>query len=54
MQTEYLLRESLYSLKSNPLRSALSILGVIFGVASVVAMLSVGMGAEAEIEALLD
>jgi ABC-type antimicrobial peptide transport system permease subunit len=49
----YHLRESLHSLTTNPLRSSLSIVGVVFGVASVVAMLSIGMGAEAEIEKLL-
>ena len=53
MPFEYLLRESMQSLKDNPLRSALSIIGVIFGVASVVAMLGIGMGTEAEIERLL-
>lgn len=54
MNFSYLLRESLYSLRSNPLRSSLSILGVVFGVASVVAMLSVGLGAESEVQSLLD
>ena len=53
MPFEYLIRESIQSLKDNPLRSALSIIGVIFGVASVVAMLGIGMGTEAEIERLL-
>ena len=53
MPLEYLIRESIQSLKDNPLRSALSIIGVIFGVASVVAMLGIGMGTEAEIERLL-
>lgn len=53
MHASYHLSESLYSLLTNPLRSSLSILGVIFGVASVVAMLSIGMGAEAEIERLI-
>jgi putative ABC transport system permease protein len=54
MSLAYPLRESLHSLSSNPLRSGLSIVGVVFGVASVVAMLSIGLGAEAEIERLLD
>ena len=54
MNIPYSLRESFYSLSSNPLRSGLSIVGVVFGVASVVAMLAIGLGAEAEIERLLD
>jgi putative ABC transport system permease protein len=53
MPIEYLIKESLQSLKDNPLRSVLSILGVIFGVASVVAMLGIGIGAEKEVEKLL-
>jgi len=54
MQLGYQLRESLHSLTTNPLRSSLSIVGVVFGVASVVAMLGIGLGAEKEIEALLN
>lgn len=54
MQLSYQLRESLHSLTTNPLRSSLSIVGVVFGVASVVAMLGIGLGAEKEIEALLN
>jgi putative ABC transport system permease protein len=46
-------QESLRVLAANPLRSALSILGVVFGVASVVAMLAIGMGAEKEIDSIM-
>ncbi len=53
MQLSYLVIESLNSLRTNPLRSALSIVGVVFGVASVVAMLSIGLGAQSEVDALL-
>lgn len=41
--------EALDSLASNKLRSGLTILGIVIGVASVIAMLAVGQGAEAEI-----
>lgn len=54
MRFAFQLKESLVSLTTNPLRSGLSIVGVVFGVASVVAMLAIGMGAEREVEKLLD
>ena len=38
------------SLRVNPLRSALTALGIVVGVASVVAMVSIGQGAQARIE----
>jgi len=41
--------EALESLVSNKLRSGLTILGIVIGVAAVIAMLAVGRGAEAEI-----
>jgi putative ABC transport system permease protein len=41
--------EALESLASNKLRSGLTILGIVIGVAAVIAMLAVGRGAEAEI-----
>lgn len=43
------LREALESLVSNKLRSALTVLGIIIGVAAVIAMLAIGRGAEASI-----
>jgi len=42
------LGSSLESLRSHALRSALSMLGIIFGVGAVIAMLSIGAGAERE------
>ena len=41
--------EAMESLASNKLRSGLTILGIVIGVAAVIAMLAVGRGAEAEI-----
>jgi putative ABC transport system permease protein len=43
------LREALESLLSNKLRSALTVLGIVIGVAAVIAMLAIGRGAEASI-----
>ncbi|MDH5607065.1 MAG: ABC transporter permease [Anaerolineae bacterium] len=41
--------EALESLSSNKLRSSLTILGIVIGVAAVIAMLAIGQGAQAEI-----
>lgn len=41
--------EALESLAANKLRSSLTILGIVIGVAAVIAMLAIGAGAEAEI-----
>lgn len=43
------LREAIESLVSNKLRSALTVLGIVIGVAAVIAMLAIGRGAEASI-----
>ena len=40
------IREALESLSANKLRAALTILGIVIGVASVIAMLAVGAGAQ--------
>jgi putative ABC transport system permease protein len=45
------LRISLRSLQSNKLRTTLTLLGVVIGVAAVIAMLSIGRGAQAGIDA---
>jgi putative ABC transport system permease protein len=44
-------RIALYALARNKLRSALTALGIIIGVGSLIALLSVGNGAQAEVEA---
>ncbi len=46
MQIVQILLESLESLNSNKMRSSLTILGIVIGVAAVIAMLSVGQGAQ--------
>ena len=48
------LSSSLINLRSHALRSALSVLGIIFGVGAVIAMLSIGAGAEKEALEIID
>src|SRR5690606_16923815 len=50
MRTSDLVASAARALRSNPLRSALTALGVIIGVASVVAMVALGSGAQAQVE----
>jgi putative ABC transport system permease protein len=50
MRTSDLIGSAARALQSNPLRSALTALGVIIGVASVVAMVALGSGAQAQVE----
>ena len=44
-----LLLEALESLNSNKMRSGLTVLGIVIGVAAVIAMMAVGNGAQASI-----
>lgn len=46
-----LISETLHSLTSNKVRSGLTILGIVVGIASVIAMLALGAGSQASIEA---
>ena len=46
-----LLRTALRSVSANKLRAALTMLGVVIGVASVIAMLALGNGARAAVDA---
>jgi putative ABC transport system permease protein len=48
------LLEALQSLSANKLRSMLTILGIVIGVAAVIAMLSIGRGAEASITSRIE
>ncbi|PIE17794.1 MAG: ABC transporter permease [Proteobacteria bacterium] len=48
------LAQSLLQFRSNPLRTVLTLLGIVFGVASVVAMLAIGEGAQREILATIE
>ena len=46
-------RTALFSLRGNWVRSALTSLGVIIGIAAVIVMVSVGQGTQAEIDKLV-
>src|ERR1700745_3313216 len=48
------LRLGLENLRAHKMRSALTMLGMIFGVAAVVAMLSIGAGAQQEVMAFIE
>ena len=52
--TRRALAQSLLQFRSNPLRTFLTLLGIVFGVASVVAMLAIGEGAQREILASIE
>ncbi len=45
-----LISETLHSLTSNKVRSSLTVLGIVVGIASVIAMLAIGAGSQADIE----
>ncbi|MGB4592989.1 MAG: ABC transporter permease [Coriobacteriia bacterium] len=51
MRFSDLISETLHSLTSNKVRSGLTILGIVVGIASVIAMVSIGQGSQASIEA---
>ncbi len=50
MRFSDLMGETLHSLTSNKVRSGLTILGIVVGIASVIAMLAIGKGSQATIE----
>ena len=47
------LRTAIFALRGNWMRSALTSLGVIIGIAAVIVMVSVGQGTQAEIDKLV-
>lgn len=49
MSISELLRTAIHSLRINPLRTALSVLGVIFGIAAVIVLVSIGNGVRVQI-----
>ena len=49
-----LIKETIWSLSGNKIRSALTILGIVIGVGSVIAMVSIGDGAKASIESSIE
>jgi putative ABC transport system permease protein len=50
MRLTDLISETLHSLTSNKVRSGLTILGIVVGIASVIAMVAIGQGSQASIE----
>ncbi|MFH1522366.1 MAG: ABC transporter permease [Patescibacteria group bacterium] len=54
MQTSDLLQETYFSIMANKARSALTILGIVIGIASVIAMISIGQGAAANISSNIE
>ena len=54
MMVQRHLRRSLVQFRTHPLRTALALLGMVLGVSSVVAMVSIGQGAQREILASLE
>lgn len=50
MRISDLISETLHSLTSNKVRSSLTVLGIVVGIASVIAMLAIGAGSQASIE----
>jgi putative ABC transport system permease protein len=49
MKISDLLNEAIFAISSNKIRSGLTILGIVIGIASVIAMVSIGQGAKSEI-----
>ena len=51
MNLSDLLQEALAALTANKARSSLTILGIVIGIGSVIAMVSIGQGAQSQIQA---
>lgn len=49
-----LLQEALITLRTNKARSGLTILGIVIGIASVIAMISIGQGAQGQIQSSIE
>ncbi|MFH1956374.1 MAG: ABC transporter permease, partial [Patescibacteria group bacterium] len=54
MQFSDLFQETYFALRSNKSRSVLTILGIVIGIGSVIAMISIGQGAAANISANIE
>jgi putative ABC transport system permease protein len=50
MRTSDLIEETLTALRANKVRSGLTMLGIVIGIASVIAMVAIGAGAQAQIQ----
>ena len=51
MKTKDILQETFMALKGNKIRSGLTMLGIVIGIASVIAMTAIGTGAQSSISA---
>ncbi len=54
MKTTDLIRETYSGITSNKIRSGLTVLGIVIGIASVIAMVSIGQGAQGTIQASIE
>jgi putative ABC transport system permease protein len=54
MQLQDLLQETITALSANKVRSGLTILGIVIGIASVIAMVSIGQGASGQIQSSIE
>jgi putative ABC transport system permease protein len=54
MKLQDLLQETITALSSNKVRSGLTILGIVIGIASVIAMVSIGQGASGQIQSSIE
>ncbi|HEY4504042.1 MAG TPA: ABC transporter permease, partial [Candidatus Paceibacterota bacterium] len=54
MTTRDILQETLSSLTANKVRTALTMLGIVIGIGSVIAMVSIGQGAQASIQSSIE
>jgi len=54
MKTQDLLEETYFALTANKARSSLTVLGIVIGIASVIAMVSIGQGAQGTIQASIE
>ena len=54
MRFDDVIEETAFSVSSNKVRSALTILGIVVGIASVIVMVAIGQGAQASITSSIE